>query len=124
MSAAAAFRAAVEAGDLEGALASLSEDVVLHSPVTFRPFEGIEAVSVVLRTVFSVFEDFRYVAQLEGDGAHALIFNARVGERELEGIDLVRENAEGLIDDFTVMIRPLSGLQALAEEMRARLVRS
>ena len=48
---------------------------------------------------------------------HALIFRARVGDRELEGMDLVRIGADGLIDDFTVMIRPLSGLVALAQTL-------
>jgi hypothetical protein len=121
MSGAAAFRAAVEAGDIEAGIAALAEDIVFHSPVTFRAFEGREVVGHVLRAVFTVFEDFRYVAELAGDGATALVFKARVGDRDVEGIDLVRENADGLIDDFTVFVRPLSGLQALAQEMGARL---
>jgi hypothetical protein len=121
MSAGADFRSAVEAGDIERAIATLAPDVVFHSPATFKPFEGRELVGHVLRTVFTVFEDFRYVAELEGDGATALVFKACVGDREVDGIDLVRENAEGLIDDFTVLVRPLSGLQALAQAMGERL---
>jgi hypothetical protein len=121
MSGAGVFRAAVEAGDTEAGIAALAPDVVFHSPVTFKAFEGREVVGHVLRTVFTVFEDFRYVAELDGDGATALVFKARVGDREVDGIDLVRENADGLIDDFTVLVRPLSGLQALAQEMGARL---
>ena len=116
-----AFRAAVERADLDAAVALLADDVVFRSPAVFKPYEGREAVATILRTVFGVFEDFRYVAELDGDGATALVFKARVGDREVEGIDLVRENADGLIDDFTVLIRPLSGLQALAQEMGARL---
>jgi hypothetical protein len=115
------FRAGVEARDLEAALAALADDVVLHSPVTFKPFEGREVVSHVLRTVFEVFEDFRYVDHLDAAGTSALVFEAHVGDRSVQGIDYVRENADGLIDDFTVMVRPLSGLTALAEEMKRRL---
>ena len=115
------FRAGVEARDLAAMAAALAPDVVLHSPVTFRPFEGREAVMVVLGAVFEVFEDFVYVAELAGDGATALVFRARVGDKEVEGIDLVRENADGLIDDFTVLVRPLSGLTALAQAMRDKL---
>ena len=122
MSAAESFRAGVEARDLDAALGTLAEDVVLHSPVTFKAFEGRAVVSHVLRTVFEVFQDFRYVDHLtSGSGASILLFRARVRDREVDGIDLVRENADGLIDDFTVMVRPLSGLTALAEEMGARL---
>jgi hypothetical protein len=120
MSAAQNFRTAVENADIEAALATLSPDVVFHSPAVFKPYSGKETVSALLRIVFETFEDFRYTDQLSGDAdapVHALIFRARVGDRELEGMDLVRIGADGLIDDFTVMIRPLSGLVALAQTL-------
>jgi hypothetical protein len=120
MSAAQQFRSAVENADIEAALAALSPDVVFHSPAVFKPYSGKETVSALLRIVFETFEDFRYTDQLSGDAdapVHALIFRARVGDRELEGMDLVRIGADGLIDDFTVMIRPLSGLVALAQTL-------
>jgi hypothetical protein len=44
-----------------------------------------------------------------------------VGDREIEGIDLLHTGADGLVDELTVMVRPLSGAMALAEVMRARL---
>jgi SnoaL-like domain len=114
------FRRAVEDADIEAALDALSPDVVFHSPAVFKPYRGKETVSALLRIVFETFEDFRYTDQLSGDAdapVHALIFRARVGDRELEGMDLVRIGADGLIDDFTVMIRPLSGLVALAQTL-------
>ncbi|MFL5845965.1 MAG: nuclear transport factor 2 family protein [Solirubrobacteraceae bacterium] len=115
------FREVVEAKDLDALETILAEDVVLHSPVTFKPFEGRPVVVHVLRTVVEVFQDFRYVAELERDGLTTLIFKARVGEREVDGIDLLHTGADGLIDDITVFIRPLSGLSALRDEMGARL---
>lgn len=120
MSAPQRFRAAVEAMDMDAALATLSPDVVFHSPAVFHEYRGIEAVGGLLRIVAETFEDFRYTDQLSGDDdapVHALIFRARVGDRELEGMDLVRVGADGLIEDFTVMIRPLSGLVALAQAL-------
>ena len=111
------FRAAVEAKDHEGMVAALSPDVVFHSPVTFKPFEGKEAVGFVLGAVMQVFEDFTYTDELREGETTALVFEARVGDRSVQGIDLVREDADGLIEDFTVLVRPLSGLTALAEEM-------
>ncbi len=120
--AAARFRAAVEAADHAAAVATLAPDVVFHSPVTFRAFEGREATSVVLAAVLRVFEGFSYTDELEGpDYVHALVFRATVGDREVEGIDLLRVNAEDEIDDFTVFVRPLSGLNALAERMAEEL---
>lgn len=114
---AARFRAAVEAGDLAAAGELLAEHVVFHSPVTFHPFVGRETVSRLLGLVGETFQDFRYTDELQTDGAHALIFRASAEGRELEGIDLLRFDADGLIADFTVMLRPLSGLVPFAQAM-------
>jgi ketosteroid isomerase-like protein len=114
------FRAAVEAGDIEAAVALLADDVVFHSPVAFKPHHGRPAVEAILRAVFTVFEDLRYVREI-GDTDAALVFEARIGERALTGCDFIRLNADGRIEDFMVMVRPLSGVQALGEAMAARL---
>ncbi|MFH0173817.1 nuclear transport factor 2 family protein [Streptomyces cacaoi] len=117
-----AFREAVEAGDLEAVEALLAEDVVFTSPVVFKPYPGKAITASILRGVTRVFEDFRYERELDGgDGRdHALVFRARVGERELTGCDFIHLNEEGLIDELTVMVRPLSGAQALAAAMGAQ----
>jgi hypothetical protein len=111
------FRTAIEARDLVAMIDSLAADVVFNSPVAFKPFEGREAVGKVLEAVFNTFEDFRYTDELDGDGVHALVFRARVGDKQVEGIDLLRLNDDGQIADFTVLVRPASGLMALAEAM-------
>ncbi len=120
MSAPQRFRAAVEAWDLDAALATLAPDITFHSPAVFQEYRGVETVGGLLRCVFETFEDFRYTDELAGNGddpVHALIFQARVGNRTLEGMDLLRIGPDGLIADFTVMVRPLSGLIALAQAM-------
>ena len=117
MSPAAGFRAAVERSDLEAISSLLAEDVVFHSPVTFHPFVGREDVTRVLELVSQTFENFRYTDELTVDGAEALVFRAGVGDRELEGIDLLRFDEDGLINDFTVFVRPLSGLVPFAQAM-------
>jgi limonene-1,2-epoxide hydrolase len=121
MSAADRFRAAVEANDLDAAVALLAEDVVFRSPIVHKPYQGREAAAALLRGVSQVFEDFRYERSIGAPDAadHALVFKARIGDRELEGCDFLHENADGLIDEFVVMVRPLTGAQALAEGMRA-----
>jgi hypothetical protein len=117
------FRAAIEARDVEGAIALLADDVVFRSPVVFRPYQGREVVGALLLAVSRVFEDFRYEREIGAEGArdHALVFKARVGEREVHGCDFLHTDEDGLIDDFTVMVRPLSGALALAEAMKAQL---
>src|SRR5689334_16148990 len=92
---AARFRGAVERHDIDAARELLAEEIVFHSPVTFRPFLGRDTVAALLGEVAQVFEDFRYTDELEVEGAHALIFRARVDARELEGIDLLRFDDDG-----------------------------
>jgi hypothetical protein len=119
---AAAFRQAVENWDMEAARELLAEDIEFHSPVTFHPFVGRQTVGDLLEIVSKTFEDFRYTDELESDGAHALIFRAAIGGKELEGIDLLRFDEDGLIADFTVMIRPMSGLVPFAQAMGEKAV--
>jgi hypothetical protein len=115
------FRRAVESGDMDAAIALLSPDVVFQSPVVFKPYVGRDACGFVLRAVATVFQGFHYVVELSGPDHEALVFRARVGDRDVEGIDLLRTNADGLVTHFTVFVRPLSGLLALAEAMKAKL---
>ena len=119
-----AFRAAVEAKDLDAMRATLHPDVIFRSPVVYKPYEGRDAVMFLLQAVVQVFEDFRYLDELHADGSHALIFEAKAGGRELNGLDYVRTDADGLITELWVMIRPLSGLSAVGERMRELLAAS
>lgn len=117
------FRAAIEARDIDAAVALLAEDVVFRSPVVFKPYAGREAVRVILQAVIQVFEDFSYQREIGAEGAadHALVFQARVGDKQVEGCDFLHTRDDGSIDELTVMIRPLSGVIALAEAMNALL---
>ncbi|MGP8242574.1 MAG: nuclear transport factor 2 family protein [Solirubrobacteraceae bacterium] len=124
MSSAARFRAAVERWDLEAVSELLAPDVVFHSPVTFHPFVGRETVAQLLTLVAQTFEDFRYTDELHADGAHALIFRASISGKELEGVDLLRFDPQGLIADFTVMLRPLSGLVPFAQAMGEKVAQA
>jgi SnoaL-like domain len=110
------FRAAAEAHDLDALTATLAPGVVLHSPVAFHPYSGRETVGTLLGLIADTFEDLRYTDQLDGpDGVHALVFRTHVGDREIEGVDLLRLDPDGFIADLTAIIRPLSGLAALAQ---------
>ena len=115
------FREAAEAKDLGAMEAALAPDVKFRSPVVFQTYEGREAVMQLLTLVTQVFEDFRYVDELHGDGTTCLVFKARVGDRELDGIDYLRHGPDGLVSELTVMVRPYSGVTALRDAMGARL---
>ncbi|MFC4044542.1 nuclear transport factor 2 family protein [Dactylosporangium siamense] len=113
------FRAAVEARDADAIAATLADDVVFRSPVAFKPYPGKAITAAILRGVLRVFEDFRYVRELGAEGGrdHALVFEARIGDVTVEGCDFLHLDERGLIDELTVMVRPLSAAQALAAAM-------
>jgi SnoaL-like domain len=115
------FRRAAEAKDFSTIDELFTEDVVFCSPVVFKPYEGREAVAMILGAVVQVFEDFRYTDQVETGDAAALAFSARVGDRELDGIDFLHFASEGRVDRMAVFVRPMSGVNALAESMRRKL---
>ena len=115
------FRQAAETKDFSAIDELFAEDVVFRSPVVFKPYEGREAVAMLLTAVAQVFEDFRYTDQVETGDAAALAFSARVGDRELDGIDFLHFDAEGRVNRMEVYVRPMSGVNALAGAMQQKL---
>lgn len=119
-----AFRALVESGIGSGTLAGvedlLADDVVFRSPVAFKPYPGKAITQAILNGVSRVFEDFHYVSSIEEENRSALIFEARVGDVSVHGCDFITTNDEGLISEFTVMVRPMSGAKALMDAMAAQ----
>jgi hypothetical protein len=116
----AGFRAAVEAKDPDAAVALFAEDVRFSSPVVHAPYVGREPLRVILTAVMQVFEDFRYTAEFSASDRHVLQFEARIGDRAVEGIDILR-GSDGVLTDLTVMVRPYSAATALRERMAALL---
>jgi limonene-1,2-epoxide hydrolase len=118
-----AFRKAIESRDLDALMALFSDDIVFRSPVVHAPYHGREQVRTLLEAVGRVLEDFRYTREISSPDAadHALVFRARVGDREVEGCDFIHTNEAGLIDELYVMFRPLTGILALAEAMKPQL---
>jgi len=115
------FGIAVAAGDEDAAVATLANDIEFRSPAVYKPYHGKEQVEGILRLVATVFENFRYTNEWRDGRTTILFFEANVGDRDLQGIDILEENEAGEVEKLTVMIRPLSGLQAVAGTMAARL---
>jgi hypothetical protein len=117
------FAAALEAQEVDAAVALLSADVVFRSPVVFKPYRGRDMVAPLLHAVSRVFADFRYVREIGApdDRDQAVVFEARVGNRQIDGCDFLHVGDDGSIDELVVMVRPLSATLALAEAMKAQL---
>ncbi|MDN5718106.1 MAG: nuclear transport factor 2 family protein, partial [Janibacter sp.] len=72
------FREAIERHDMDAVEALLSDDVVFRSPVAHTPYPGKPITNAILRAVTEVFEDFRYVRQLQDGREEAYVFEATV----------------------------------------------
>ena len=113
----------IASGDLRELNHLVHADACFRSPMAFKPYESAEAVVLILRTVSGVFQNFHYHRELaSADGLNIVLeFSAEVGGKQLKGVDLIRFNAQGLICEFEVIVRPMSGLMALGEEMGRRV---
>jgi hypothetical protein len=116
-----AFRAAVEAKDFSATGELFAPDATFRSPVVFKPYEGRDQIALLLGAVVQVFEDFHYLEQVETGDVAVLLFETRVGEKTLQGVDILKFDADDRITEMTVMVRPMSGMHALAEAMQRML---
>jgi len=103
----------------------LAEDAVFRSPAVHTPQVGRATAAAYLRAALVVLgPGLRYEAEWYGEGSAVLEFVTVVGGRDVHGVDMIRWGADGRVTEFTVMVRPLRGLQALVEEMGAELARA
>jgi SnoaL-like domain len=118
-----AFRAAVESGEFNTIGTIFTEDVVLHSPIAHRPYRGREMVAAIIAAVAEVLQGFRFEQEIsdqpadDAAGDRALMFRASVSDLEIQGCDFVHTRNDGLIDEITVMLRPLKAVTVFAERM-------
>ena len=117
---AAAFRAAVERGDADAATALFAPDCVFHSPIVHEPSVGPAPLRAVLGAAMRVFTDFRYTGAYSGEEGHVLEFACRIGDRECQGVDILRGDGARLTA-LTVLVRPYSAATLLRERMAALL---
>ncbi|MFA1545270.1 nuclear transport factor 2 family protein [Actinomadura chokoriensis] len=122
------FRSAVEAKDLAAVTRALDPGIEFRSPVMVKPYIGLDTVTALLAVLFEVFEDFRYTDDLvsrvpngAGPPTQALIFDARVMGKAVQGLDLLSFGGTGLVTGLTVMVRPLPAAMTLARVVGRRM---
>ena len=121
-----AWHALIRSRDVRGLDALLADDVVLHSPVVHTPLAGKPIVRKYLQAALQVFvnDTFRYVRELEGPGDAVLEFQVEIDGITVNGVDMLRWNADGHIVDFKVMVRPLKAVNLIHQKMAALLAAS
>jgi hypothetical protein len=103
-------------------MATFAEGAVLNRAVSFRPFRGRAAIRGLLGISLEVLQGFEYTGDLRSDDdTRALVFTALVGDREVQGLDLLKFDDAGRMRDLTVMVRPRSAVKALMRAVGSRL---
>lgn len=113
----------VDAKDTNALDDILADNVVFHSPVVHTPQEGKAITKMYLTAALHTLnnEHFRYQREiLQGDNA-MLEFTTNLDGIHLNGVDIIHCDAEGRIDDFKVMVRPLKAVNKIHEMMGAML---
>jgi hypothetical protein len=118
-----AFRAAVTARDVDALVATLAPDVVLHSPITSSPFQGPDVLADLYHSLFESLEELRVVDDFQNGDTHAFFWEGRANGRFVAGADRLRFDSNGLINDITVVGRPLTGVGMFLTEVGYRFAR-
>jgi hypothetical protein len=112
-----------DGGDPQALRALLAEDAVFHSPVVHTPQAGGDKVFAYLHAASHVLggENFRYLHEI-ADGDQAMLeFQSELDGIQINGVDIIRWNADGKIADFKVMVRPLKAINKVREKMAEML---
>ena len=100
----------------------LAEEVVFRSPAVFAPQEGKALTTSYLAAALTVLgPSLRYVNQWHDQASAVLEFEADLDGVYVQGVDILRWNGAGKLVSFTVMVRPMRGLQKLVELMAQQL---
>jgi hypothetical protein len=119
-----AWHAFVESRDPAGLDALLADDCVFRSPAVHTPQEGKAVTTAYLRAAMVVLgPGLRYVDEWYADTSAVLEFETVVGGLTVHGVDMIRWGEDGLLTSFTVMVRPVKGLNAVIEAMGAELLK-
>jgi SnoaL-like domain len=116
------WHAVVTSGDLTLLDGLLADDVEFRSPAVFAPQPGKELTAGYLAAALAVLgPSLRYVSEWYGQDSAVLEFEAELEGTYVHGVDIMRWNADGKLVSFTVIVRPLRGLEKLIELMRNAL---
>jgi SnoaL-like domain len=118
------LRAAIEAGDLEAAVACFAPDAVVRSPLTDSlAFRGHDQIRAILGVVLATFDGIHYTAEAREGETALLVSQAHVAGQAIEIADHIRLDADGLIREFTVFFRPLPAAAAALRVLGTGLAR-
>jgi hypothetical protein len=100
----------------------LADDVVFHSPAVHAPQQGKAITTAYLTAALRVLgPPVRYTAEWSNESAAVLEFEAELDDKLVHGVDILRWGVDDRLTSFTVMVRPVQGLQTLITHMAREL---
>jgi len=99
----------------------LAEDLSLGAPPYWDRFRGRELVKHLLGLILDAIEGFTYRREWCDGRELALEFTGRVGDLELQGIDLITLDDGMCVQNLDVMMRPVNAVVALREIIRPQM---
>jgi hypothetical protein len=112
-----AFAAAMQRKNLDAMLTHMADNAVLKTPLVAEPFRGKAAIRPVVEALFRVVDRFELIELMQGPEHAAQFFRVTVGADQLDGVDYWRLNDTGLIQEMTVLWRPLPAVAAVQRQL-------
>ncbi|MFZ3334065.1 MAG: nuclear transport factor 2 family protein [Candidatus Acidiferrales bacterium] len=113
-----AFTAAMARKDLEAMLTHMTDDIVLNTPLVAEPVKGKAAIRPVVTALLAVVDKFDFRETLQGPEHVSEFFKITVGSLKLDAMDFWRLNKDGLIQEMTVLWRPLPAIAAVQQKLQ------
>lgn len=111
-----------DSGDLAALESLLDKNAIFYSPLVFKPQPGRKLTAMYLRNAYQMFfangnETFTYVREIHDESDSMLEFTCEIDGILINGVDIIKWNAEGKIQEFKVMIRPNKAIEKVKEKM-------
>ncbi|MEE8166621.1 MAG: hypothetical protein V3T64_13715 [Myxococcota bacterium] len=107
--------------DLDALSRILADDVSIGAPPYWARMQGRDLVHHLLGLIVNTIEGFTYRREWQKGSELALEFTGRIGECELQGMDLISLDDRGLIQNLDVLIRPANAIDLLRETIAPQM---
>lgn len=111
-----------DSGNLKDLESLLAKDAIFYSPLVFKPQPGRKLTAMYLKNAFEMFfadgnKSFTYVREIHSETDAMLEFTCEIDGIMINGIDVIKWNDEGKIQEFKVFIRPNKAIEKVKEKM-------
>ncbi len=113
------WKAIAKSRDPQKIADALHDDAIFESPAVHTPQRGKPITTAYLASADKVLgsDDFEYVGEWYGEHSCILEFKTAIDGIQINGVDMISCDEDGLITHFKVMIRPLKAINLVHAKM-------